>query len=125
MEQNYAFLKDNRVAQVAVFASQDESLADAVAQEHGYDDAVWVGTNPPAIWSTFDGTEFTPPTLDYLYEIGVTRENEAMVAERDAQAAIVKAEADAQAATKAAAKAELLAALNLSQETLDILNGLN
>ena len=34
-------------------------------------------------------------------------------------------EADAQAAAKAAAKAELLATLNLSQETLDLLNGLN
>jgi hypothetical protein len=32
---------------------------------------------------------------------------------------------NAAAATKAAAKAELLAALNLSQETLDLLNGLN
>ena len=36
-----------------------------------------------------------------------------------------RAQVEAQAATKAAAKAELLAALNLSQETLDILNGLN
>lgn len=36
-----------------------------------------------------------------------------------------RAEEDALAAAKAAAKAELLATLNLSQETLDLLNGLN
>ena len=35
MEQYYVFLKNNRVAQVAVFASQDEILADSVAQEQG------------------------------------------------------------------------------------------
>jgi hypothetical protein len=125
MEQNYVFIKNNRVAQVAVFASQDEVLADAVAQEHGYDDAVWVGENKPAMWSTYDGTTFTAPTLDYLYEIGASDENTEMMEERLAQVEIAKAEENAQAAAKAAAKAELLAALNLSQETLDILNGLN
>jgi hypothetical protein len=46
MEQHYVFLKNNRVANIAVFASQDEALADAVAHEHGFDDAVWVGTEP-------------------------------------------------------------------------------
>jgi len=71
MEQHYVFLKDNRVAQVAVFASQDEVLADAVAREHGFDDAVWVGTDAPAMWSTYDGTTFTAPTDDYLISIGI------------------------------------------------------
>jgi len=79
MEQHYVFLKDNRVVQVAVFASQDEALADAVAQEHGFDDAVWVGETIPAMWSTYDGTSFTPPTIDYLYEIGISQENQAMI----------------------------------------------
>ncbi len=78
MEQHYVFLKDNRVANIAVFASQDEALADAVAIEHGFDDAVWVGETIPAMWSTYDGTGFTPPTLDYLYEIGISNENQAM-----------------------------------------------
>jgi hypothetical protein len=78
MEQHYVFLKDNRVAQVAVFASKDETLADAVAIEHGFDDAVWVGENTPAMWSTYDGKDFTAPTLDYLYEIGIAQENTAM-----------------------------------------------
>jgi hypothetical protein len=79
MEQHYVFLKDNRVANIAVFASQDEALADAVAQEQGFDDAVWVGETIPAMWSTYDGTSFTAPTIDYLYEIGISNVNQAMV----------------------------------------------
>ena len=79
MEQHYVFLKNNRVEQIAVFASQDEVLADAVAQEHGFDDAVWVGETIPAMWSTYDGTSFTPPTIDHLYEIGMSSENQAMM----------------------------------------------
>lgn len=79
MEQHYAFLKNNIVENIAVFALQDEELADRVAQEHGYDDAVWVGQNKPILFSTYDGTTFTPPTLDYLYEIGVSNENQAMM----------------------------------------------
>jgi hypothetical protein len=71
MEQHYVFLKNNRAEQVAVFASQDEALADAVAQEHGFDDAVWVGENKPAMWSTYDGTTFTAPTDEYLISIGI------------------------------------------------------
>ena len=71
MEQHYAFIKDNRVENIAVFASQDEALADAVAQEHGFDDAVWVGETIPAMWSTYDGTTFTPPTDEYLISIGI------------------------------------------------------
>jgi hypothetical protein len=78
MEQHYAFLKNNIVKNIAVFASQDEALADAVAQEQGFDDAVWVGSTVPSMWSTYDGKDFTAPTLDYLYEIGVAQENTAM-----------------------------------------------
>jgi hypothetical protein len=89
MEQHYVFLKNNRVEQIAVFASQDEALADAVAVEHGFDDAVWVGEVVPAMWSTYDGTTFTAPTLDYLYEIGVSNENQAM---RDARILAAMAE---------------------------------
>jgi hypothetical protein len=71
MEQHYVFLKNNRVANVAVFGSQDEILADAVAQEQGFDDAVWVGSTIPAMWSTYDGTTFTAPTNEYLISIGI------------------------------------------------------
>jgi hypothetical protein len=71
MEQHYVFLKDNRVKNIAVFASQDEALADAVAQEQGFDDAVWVGSTIPSMWSTYDGTTFMPPTDEYLISIGI------------------------------------------------------
>jgi hypothetical protein len=71
MEKHYAFIKNNIVQQIAVFASQDEELADAVAHEHGFDDAVWVGETVPAMWSTYDGTSFTPPTHEYLISIGI------------------------------------------------------
>jgi len=82
MEQHYAFLKNNRVANIAVFNSKDEELADRVAQEQGFDDAVWVGEDKPVMWSIYDGTTFTPPTLDYLYEIGISVENTAMMEAR-------------------------------------------
>jgi hypothetical protein len=71
MEQYYVFLKDNRVANIAVFASQDEELADRIAHEQGFDDAVWVGEDKPAMWSTYDGTLFTNPTDEYLISIGI------------------------------------------------------
>jgi hypothetical protein len=70
-ELHYAFIKNNVVEQVAVFASQNEELADRVAHEHGFDDAVWVGKNAPAMWSTYDGTTFTAPTDEYLISIGI------------------------------------------------------
>jgi hypothetical protein len=78
MEQHYVFLKNNVVEQVAVFATKDEELADRVAIEYGYDDAVWVGEDKPAIFSSYDGKVFTEPTLDYLYERGIAQENTAM-----------------------------------------------
>ena len=71
MEQHYAFIKNNRVENTLVFASQDKVLADRIVQEQGYDDAVWVGTNVPVRWSTYDGTTFTPPTEEYLISIGI------------------------------------------------------
>lgn len=71
MEQHYAFLKNNRVANIAVFSSKDEELADRVAQEHGFDDAVWVGEDRPILYSSYDGTTFTPPTNEYLISIGI------------------------------------------------------
>jgi hypothetical protein len=72
-EFHYAFLKNNRVENIAVFASQDEELADRVAIEQGYDDAVWVGATAPSKWSTYDGTNFTAPTEEYLISIGITK----------------------------------------------------
>jgi hypothetical protein len=81
-EQHYVFLKNNVVEQVCVFAFKDEELADRIAQEQGYDDAVWVGEDKPKLYSTYDGKKFIDPTLDYLYERGVSLENTAMLEER-------------------------------------------
>lgn len=78
MEQHYVFLKNNRVMNIALFGSQDEELADRIAQEQGYDDAVWVGENKPKMFSTWDGISFTDPTLDDLYTLGISQENQAM-----------------------------------------------
>lgn len=86
MEQHYAFIKNNRVANIAVFASKDETLADAVAIEHGFDDAVWVGSEIPSMWSTYDGKKFIEPTEDFLYEIGIAQENTQMREARNAAA---------------------------------------
>lgn len=77
-EQHYVFLKNNVVEQIAVFASKDEELADRVAKEHKFDDAVWVGQDKPVMFSSYDGKVFTKPTLDYLYERGIAQENTAM-----------------------------------------------
>jgi hypothetical protein len=71
MEQHYAFLKDNRVVQIAVFASQDDELANRIVEEQSYDNAVWVGETVPVMHSFYDGTLFTPPTPEYLISIGV------------------------------------------------------
>lgn len=51
--------------------------------------------------------------------------DKAQFEEKEAIKAAERAELDELAAAKAAAKAELLATFNLSQETLDLLNGLN
>jgi hypothetical protein len=34
------------------------------------------------MFSTYAGGVFTPPTLDYLYEIGISQENTAMMEAR-------------------------------------------
>ena len=92
-EQHYVFIKNNVVEQIAVFAEIDEELADRVAQEQGYDDAVWVGENIPHLFATYDAKkkEFIEPTLDYLYERGVASENSAMQAEKIAKQEAEKA----------------------------------
>ena len=83
-EQHYVFIKNNVVEQIAVFAEKDEELADRIAHEQGYDDAIWVGENKPHLLSSYDAKkkEFTDPTLDYLYERGIAVENTAMMEAR-------------------------------------------
>lgn len=71
MEQHYAFIKDNRVANIAVFAEQNEELADSIARQQGYDDAVWVGDNRPTMYSLWNGSEFIEPTYEELIQLGI------------------------------------------------------
>ena len=71
MEQYYAFIKDGIVQEICVFANQDEELADRISHEKGFDDAVWLETNLPKRYSSYDGTTFTDPTNEYLISIGV------------------------------------------------------
>jgi len=92
-EKHFVFLKNNRVGQIAVFASQDEELADRIAQEQGYDDALWIGEDTiPHLHSLYDPATktFTEPNLDYLYSVGVSNENEEMYAERMAKVEAAK-----------------------------------
>ena len=86
-EKHYAFIKNNVVEQVAVFAEENEELADLIAQEQGYDDAVWLGENSVRMYSSYNPTTkiFTEPTEDYLYERGILPENTAMRLARLAQ----------------------------------------
>ena len=79
MEKHYAFLKDNRVMLIAVFESENTEVADLVKSDHGFDSYVWLGNSLiPHLYSSYDGTTFTDPTLDYLYSIGISSENQAM-----------------------------------------------
>ena len=80
MEKHYAFIKDNRVVLVAVFESENTEVADLVKADHGFDSYVWLGDSlKPHLYSSYDGTTFTEPTLDYLYSIGISPENQAMM----------------------------------------------
>lgn len=79
-EKYYAFLKNNVVENIAVFASQNTELINLIKQEQGFDSAVWVGENPPKMFSSYNSTTntFTEPTEDYLYERGIINETTAM-----------------------------------------------
>ena len=79
MEKHYAFIKDNRVVLIAVFESENTEVADLVKADHGFDSYVWLDDSPiPHLYSSYDGTNFTDPSLDYLYSIGIVTENQAM-----------------------------------------------
>jgi hypothetical protein len=86
-EKHYAFIKDGHVKNIAVFAAKDDVLAQTICTEQGYDSFVWLDeANVPHKHSSYDGTTFTEPTLDYLYSIGVSNENQAMYEARMAKA---------------------------------------
>lgn len=72
-EYMYAFIKNGRVINVAVFAGRDENLANLVARDCEADHVVdchEAGVVPSVYWS-WDGEVFAPPTDEYLIEIGV------------------------------------------------------
>jgi hypothetical protein len=70
MEKHYAFIKDNRVVLIAVFESENTEIADLVKSEHNFDSYVWLGDSDiPHLHSTYDGTTFTQPTIEYLISI--------------------------------------------------------
>jgi hypothetical protein len=72
MEKHYGFIKNNRLALVAVFESEDIEVANLVKSDHNYDSYVWLGNaTPPKLHSSYDGTTFTPPTDEYLISIGI------------------------------------------------------
>lgn len=71
MEKHYAFIKDNRVVNVAVFSSQNDELANRIVAELNYDSAVWVAENKPVMWSSYNGIVFEEPTEEYLISIGI------------------------------------------------------
>jgi hypothetical protein len=74
VEKHFVFIKNNRVMNSAVFDSQNEELADSIAHEQGYDDAVWIGEDPvPHKWAEYDPTTntFSGPTVEYLFENGI------------------------------------------------------
>jgi hypothetical protein len=72
MEKHYTFIKNNRVENNAVFAEEDNDLAERICLQNNYDSFIWLNTRPvPALWSTYDGIDFTPPTQEYLISIGV------------------------------------------------------
>jgi hypothetical protein len=72
MEKTYAFIKNDVVENVLVFAAKDDKLAKLITDEKNYDSFVYIGEeDDPIRWSTYDGKSFTPPTQDYLVSIGV------------------------------------------------------
>jgi len=83
MSEKYAaFIKDNRVEDILVFNSENNEQAKLAQEAYAYESFVWLNENNVAKWSTYDGKKFVPPTLDYLYSIGVSQENQAMADER-------------------------------------------
>lgn len=75
MEKHYVFLKNGVVESTLVFAEADNDLSERVCAENNYDGFIWLNTKPvPTRWSTYNGTNFTPPTPEYLFSIGVLSE---------------------------------------------------
>jgi len=81
-EHEHAFIKNGVVKHIFVFdeSAHTSGLLDAIKEEQGCDTVVCLCDHGsvPHLHSKWDGTAFTPPTLDYLYSIGVSSVNQAM-----------------------------------------------
>ena len=87
----HAFIKNGVVEHIFVFKEENHNspMFDAIHADHGTDTVVClcsasVGVVPHR-WSTWDGNNFTPPTVDYLYSIGVSNMNQVMLDELTAK----------------------------------------
>jgi hypothetical protein len=90
-EIKYAFIKDNRVEQVLLFDLENSALADQIKIEQNFDSYVKLEADVTR-HSSYDGTTFTPPTIDYLYSIGVSQYNQAHLDQMAAEAALAATE---------------------------------
>ena len=90
-ECEHAFIKNGVVEHIFVFdkSAHGTPLLDTIKEEQGCDTVVCLCDHGSKVarWSTWDGTKFTEPTLDYLYSIGISNENQAMVDARIAEEA--------------------------------------
>jgi hypothetical protein len=120
-ECEHAFIKNGVAEHIFIFdkSAHDTPLIDTIKEEQGCDTVVCLCDygSKVARWSTWDGTTFTEPTLDYLYSIGISNENEEMRISRK----IEEAARDAAAQAKADAKSAVLEKLGLTQDIIDLL----
>jgi len=90
-ECEHAFIKNGVVEHIFVFdeSAHGTDLLDRIKEEQGCDTVVCLCDYGSKVhrWSTWDGTTFIEPTLDYLYSIGVSNENQAMADARAAEEA--------------------------------------
>ena len=70
---HYAFIRGGIVEDIYVFETQNQVLADNIANSTGFEKAVLVGTQPPVRYSTFNATSgtFVSPSQEFLVSIGV------------------------------------------------------
>ena len=112
-ECEHAFIKNGVAEHIFVFdeSAHGTDLLDRIKEEQGCDTVVCLCDYGSKIirWSTWDGTKFTEPTLDYLHSIGIAQQDQATQDAANAEF-IAKQQADAEA--KAAAEAAKAAEAN-------------
>jgi len=83
-ECEHAFIKNGVVEHIFVFdeSAHGTDLLDRIKEEQGCDTVVCLCDHGSKVtrWSTYDAKTkaFTDPTLDYLYSIGISNENQEM-----------------------------------------------